>query len=231
MGDLKSEVKKKYAESGYDSLTEREKIILALSCTERKNKLEKSADKIIDVYGKLNIACNADTIFLMKECEISKKSAVFLTLIAQIRRRCDVIVAEKEPFDISENAKKYFTAFLREKKTELAVATAVSKNFHVIQTSVLAYGAFNEVHLPIRMLVEFALKYEAAYLFVAHCHPEASSFPSANDILTTKRIKEALDAVGVRFADHIITGVNGALSLRELEGNSIFDDMPEYHIV
>ncbi|MDE6775668.1 MAG: hypothetical protein K2J37_05175, partial [Ruminococcus sp.] len=64
--------------------------------------------------------------------------------------------------------------------------------------------------------------------FIAHCHPNESSAPSAADISATRRIKESLKNADVFLADHIITGIDGAVSLREIDRNGLFDKTESY---
>jgi DNA repair protein RadC len=41
---------------------------------------------------------------------------------------------------------------------------------------------------------------------VAHNHPSGTTTPSAEDIRTTRRLREVLDLCGLKLRDHIIIG-------------------------
>jgi len=48
-----------------------------------------------------------------------------------------------------------------------------------------------------------------------HNHPSGDPTPSRQDILTTKRMKEAGEFLGIPLCDHIIIGDQTYLSFRE----------------
>lgn len=59
-----------------------------------------------------------------------------------------------------------------------------------------------------------------AYSFVAiHNHPSGSTLPSADDITTTKNLKEAADMLGIHLLDHVIIGEKKYTSIRRLLNN------------
>lgn len=227
MNDTISKIRKKYLECGYSSLTDSEKIILTLSYSEKGNNAEISAAKILELYGNLHTAADSDAVFLMKECDISQSSAVLISLISELKRRSEINLALKNKLNTAENAKKYFSAYLMGRRTEYAVAAAVNKKFGIVNTAVLAYGGFSEVHISIRTIIDFALKNEAKYIFISHCHPKDKALPSPSDINTTREIKAAIESIGIVLADHIITGNDGEVSLRELN-DDIFSPLSDY---
>lgn len=227
MDDKVAKIREKYLKYGYNSLSEFEKIILILSYSERNCETEISASKIFDIYGNLHTAADSDTTFLMKECGISLKSAILINLIPALKRRSEIDLVLNNKLNTVENAKNYFSAYLMGRRTEYVVVSAVNKKFNLINTSVLAYGSFSEVHFPKRLILDFALKNEAEYIFMAHCHPKNTSAPSSSDIKTTREIKSAINSIGRLFVDHIIVGTDGAVSLREID-DKLFDKITNY---
>lgn len=227
MDDKITKIREKYLKLGYKSLSDIEKIILILSYSERGGDTEAAAAKIVEIYGNLHTAADAHTTFIMKESKISLKSAILINLISALRRKSEIELALKNKLNTAENAKKYFSAYLMGRRTEYVVASATDKKFNLTNTSVLAYGGFSEVHFPIRLILDFALKTEAEYIFMAHCHPKSTSTPSESDIKTTREIKRAINSIGKSLVDHIIVGTDGAISLRELD-DTLFDKMTNY---
>ena len=73
------------------------------------------------------------------------------------------------------------------------------------------------------------MKNDASYLFVAHNHPMGVCEPSAADILSTRKIKNALDLIGIKMVDHIILGRDNVYSIRQQFKENIFDDLDKYH--
>jgi hypothetical protein len=85
--------------------------------------------------------------------------------------------------------------------------------------------------VPIPQIVRESQGYQAAGVMVLHNHPRAQDFnpqlgrhwygaiePSSEDIETTHRLREALQAAGIRLVDHLICGPNARpYSFREAD--------------
>ena len=67
---------------------------------------------------------------------------------------------------------------------------------------------------PREIFIEALLR-QAVAVVAMHNHPSGDPTPSSEDILLTKRIKEAGSIIGVELLDHIIIGNNCYVSLRE----------------
>ena len=66
-----------------------------------------------------------------------------------------------------------------------------------------------------REIFLLALKYEAVHLILLHNHPSGDPTPSKEDIMVTKRIRDAGTLIGITLMDHIIIGDNRYMSLKE----------------
>ena len=73
-------------------------------------------------------------------------------------------------------------------------------------------------HTPVypREVVKRALILDATAVIMVHNHPSNRLDPSKADIEMTKRIKNALDAVGILLHDHVIVSKAGHTSFRLL---------------
>ena len=60
-----------------------------------------------------------------------------------------------------------------------------------------------------------ALKNGAVNIILLHNHPSGDPTPSAEDVSTTQRVKEAGSLIGIKLMDHIIIGDNKYVSLKE----------------
>ena len=66
-----------------------------------------------------------------------------------------------------------------------------------------------------RGIAQKVLILNAGAFVVVHNHPSGDPTPSRQDILTTKRMKEAGEFLGIPLCDHIIIGDQTYLSFRE----------------
>jgi DNA repair protein RadC len=73
-------------------------------------------------------------------------------------------------------------------------------------------------HTPVypREVVKRALDLGAAAMILVHNHPSGDPTPSKADIAVTQDIKKAAAPLGVALHDHVIIGLNGHVSLRDL---------------
>ena len=85
----------------------------------------------------------------------------------------------------------------------------------VLACKKLGEGSVNAADISIRRIVETALHYNTSSVILAHNHPCGICNPSDEDTATTLRIWQALDAVGIQFADHIIVSGSEYYSMAE----------------
>ncbi len=86
-------------------------------------------------------------------------------------------------------------------KVALALGTA---NGRLIMCDIVCEGSINATEMPIRKIVDLALRHNAKYAYVAHNHPSELCLPSRPDLETTRMLSETLYSIGVVLADHII---------------------------
>ena len=85
----------------------------------------------------------------------------------------------------------------------------------VIKELTVSVGTVNQTVASPRELFLEALRCEAVSVLMIHNHPSGDPTPSRQDILTTKRMKEAGEFLGIPLCDHIIIGDQTYLSFRE----------------
>lgn len=69
-------------------------------------------------------------------------------------------------------------------------------------------GTVNQVAVYTREVVEKVLQAGASNLVIVHNHPSGDPTPSRQDILLTRELIKAVEAIGVRLHDHLIIGHN-----------------------
>jgi DNA repair protein RadC len=71
-------------------------------------------------------------------------------------------------------------------------------------------GTLNRAAVEPREILKEGLLRGAAGVIVFHNHPSGDPSPSGEDILFTRRMAEAGEAVGVRLVDHLVVSARGA---------------------
>ena len=85
----------------------------------------------------------------------------------------------------------------------------------IIFFDIIAQGSVNSTEMPIRKMVDLAIRHNAKTAYIAHNHPSGSLLPSKQDLDTTMTIYDTLYNVGVKLQDHFIVTETKYLSLKD----------------
>ncbi|MEK3742404.1 RadC family protein [Brevibacillus fluminis] len=85
----------------------------------------------------------------------------------------------------------------------------------VICKEIISIGSLNAAIVHPREVFRAAIKRCSASLICAHNHPSGDSTPSTEDLILTKRLREAGEIIGIEVLDHVIIGGNRFYSLKE----------------
>ena len=85
----------------------------------------------------------------------------------------------------------------------------------VIGETDISKGTVNASLVSPRELFIEALEKNAVSIILMHNHPSGDPVPSKNDILLTRRVKDAGNLIGIELLDHIIIGNNCYISFAE----------------
>lgn len=104
---------------------------------------------------------------------------------------------------------------LRDSQQEHLICVYLNTKNEIIQKKTLFTGSLNQSVAHPREIFRGAVRCSAARLIICHNHPSGNPKPSANDIAFTKRVIECGEMMGIELLDHIITGNEEFVSLRE----------------
>jgi DNA repair protein RadC len=77
-------------------------------------------------------------------------------------------------------------------------------------------GGASEAELPLRNVVEEALRLGTTALIIAHNHPSGDPDPSAEDLRVSRILADTARNLGIRLIDHLIFAGEDVRSLRDL---------------
>jgi DNA repair protein RadC len=98
------------------------------------------------------------------------------------------------------------------------IALNVKKEINGIH--VICSGIVNRALVEPGEVFMAALMNNASAIIVFHNHTSGDPSPSPDDIMLTKRLKEAWEIMGIALIDHLITGDGKYTSLRKKEATS-----------
>lgn len=212
--NMKAEIRQKYAQKGLGGLSQTEITELILSYSE-KGDFRQKAQKLSTDYGSFNALADADSQFLMQTEGVSEQTAVLLKAVSRLAVVRSADTGRFRTLKTAQRTKDYFSSRFMGSSAEQLAAVAVNSKMRIISFGIVAGGTGFRIDSSCRSIIEFALKNDAHYLFIAHNHPNSPPYPSESDIIATRAVISSLRLLDIELIDHIITGKGSAFSMRE----------------
>ncbi len=103
---------------------------------------------------------------------------------------------------------------LRYEKKEHFECILLDSKGHVISIEKVSIGELSSTIVHPREVFNSAVRKSAASVIFAHNHPSGDPEPSRDDLLTTRRLMDAGEILGIKVLDHIIIGDGFFVSLQ-----------------
>ncbi|MDD3766163.1 MAG: DNA repair protein RadC [Eubacteriales bacterium] len=163
------------------------------------------AHALLQKFGTFEGVCNAPLEELMKVKGIGRKTAQQIKLFPYFVKAYQLSAhGDKISFrsinEIGEYCVKLYTGVVN----EIMYVLCLDASNKLVNQVLVAEGTPSEVYVEPRQIVEHVIHTTTCSVVLCHNHPGGTLMPSQNDIETNKRIKVALEAIGIRLLDHII---------------------------
>ena len=112
-----------------------------------------------------------------------------------------------------ESCAQYLVPRFFGRKTETVFLLCLDAKCKLLCCKEVGRGGTNSTGISIRKVVETAMGVNASTVVLAHNHPSGLAVPSAEDIQTTRQIAQALRAVEIALADHIVVADDDYVSI------------------
>ena len=211
--ERKEFLKCKYLKDGINSMTDDE--ILELMLIFSGNDGTKS-ETLKNYFGNLTSVFNADKNYLSEIAQLDEKSVVLLKLIPEISKIYAIESRKICRLTDTTIAKQYFMDYFMGFVSENFAVACVDKSMRITSISTIFTGTPEKIIGETREIIDFAMKNSCNSIFIAHNHPFGSAEPSHSDYASTNKLSLALKEFGIMIEDHIVTGRNDAISMREL---------------
>jgi len=108
----------------------------------------------------------------------------------------------------ASNVKNYLQQWIGHRENEVFVALFLDNRHRIIKPEELFFGTIDGASVYPRVVLQKALKCNAAAVIFCHNHPSGITDPSDSDKRITKRLQDALSLVDIRVLDHFIVSPN-----------------------
>ncbi len=211
-------MKKRFLEHGLENFDDHNVLELLLFYALPQGDVNPTAHALIKKFGKLSAVFDAPTEELMEVTGVGENAATLIKLLPQVSRRYQISRSISEDDIYLTNSKKagaYIIPYFYGECEEAIYIVCLDAKCKVISCKMLLRGEVNSANVSIRKIVEFALANKATNVILAHNHPSGVALPSREDEITTTRISEALKAVDITLADHIVVADEDFVSMSD----------------
>ena len=216
-------VRKRFLENGFDGFEPHEVLEMCLFYAVPRKDTNALAHRLLDRYLTIAGVCEAPVDELMREFSLSQSCAVFLKMLPEFSRVYKESKMENpNVIELEQLGEMFIDKFIGRTSEAVALMLGDAKG-KMIFFDIIAKGSLNSSDVPLRKIVDLALRHNAKTAFLGHNHPSGSALPSASDIQSTRVIRQTLKNVGVTLVDHFIVTEFDYVSLRDSEmSGSIF---------
>lgn len=217
-------LRERFLRDGLSSLTDREALELLLTYAIPRRDVDEDAAALLARFGSLSGVLDADPAALRSVPGVGEGAAAFLSLLPELfGRYARSRLGERPRLSDPAAAARYAVTLFQGAREERAFLICLDLTGHVLGAPLLSRGTLDETPLYPRQVVEQALAMHAHAVMLAHNHPGGTPHPSRADIDMTRRVADALTAVGIRVLDHLIVGRGVCFSMAK---NALTRDEP-----
>lgn len=210
----RARVKKRFREEGLDHFSDVQALELLLFYVIPRADTNPIAHALLDHFGSLSQVLEASVEDLCRVPGVGESAALFLTLIPQMGRFYLVNRSSHATvLPTLESCAAYLMPHFFGRKVETVFLLCLDAKCKILCCKEVGQGSTNSTGISIRRIVETAIGVNASTVVLAHNHPSGLAVPSPEDIQTTRRIAQALKAVDIVLADHIIVADDDYVSI------------------
>lgn len=198
-------LKARFRAEGLDHFDEVHVLELLLFYTMSRRDTNPLAHRLLEHFGSLSAVLEASAEELEQVEGVGEHISTFLTLITQTGRYYQI--QQTGPGKILRTIDEcglFLLPYFYGLDVENVFMLCLDAKCKVLCCKKVGEGSVNSANVPVRRIVEMALNSKATTVVLAHNHPSGVAIPSGDDILTTKRVAEALATVDIILADHIV---------------------------
>ena len=147
---------------------------------------------------------------------IGTVKAVQLKCIGELSKRIAKAGFGVQPvFSEPEDIAAYYMEQMRHEAREQVVVMMLNSKNRLLHEQVISTGTVNFSLVSPREIFIEALRYQAVAICLVHNHPSGDPAPSKEDVLITRRMREAGELLGIYLLDHVIIGDNRFCSMKK----------------
>lgn len=213
----RARLRARFLAAGGDALADHELIEMTLFLALPRRDTKPIARALLARFGSYANAVCAPVADLLAVEGLSEAGVSALKLVqAAAQRLARSEVLHRPVLDNWERLMAYLQVVLGREKTEQFRVLYLDNRNRLLADVPQTKGTVNHTPVYPREVIKRALELHAVALILVHNHPSGDPSPSEEDILMTKAIKRAANALSLVLHDHIIIGNGEWFSMRKM---------------
>ncbi len=212
--DHRRRVKNRFLAEGLESFEEIHALELLLFFAIPQGDVNPLAHRLLAHFGNLRQVLEAPPEQLMAVKGMGEHSAILVAMIKGLSRK--YMIGQEDPgrpLNTLEDCGRYLMDRFIGRRDEAVILLCLDAKRKPLACRCISEGSVNSADISVRKVVEAALAVNATSVVLAHNHPSGIAVPSMEDVVTTRRMGVALDAVGIPLEDHIVVADRDFVSL------------------
>ena len=206
----------RFLDAGPDALADYELLELLLFTALPRKDTKPLAKDLIEKFGSFADVISADKDKLLAIDGMGESAVAGLKAVqAGAARLLRAGITDQPVISSWQALIEYCTALMAFEETEQFRLLFLDKKNKLIADEAQQKGTVDHTPVYPREVVKRALALNATAIIMVHNHPSGDPSPSRADIEMTKKVKEALDAVGLVLHDHVVIGRGRHVSFRQ----------------
>ena len=206
---------RRFLEEGLEHFEPHNKLELLLFYAIPRRDTNEIAHRLLKTFGSFSAVLDAPVEELEKVEGIGPAAAAYLKLLGQAAQAYYTDLLKDICLDTSQKAGDFLMPRFLGRTQEAVCLVCLDQKCRVLNASVIHEGSVHAAEVNLRKIVSTALKFNATGVILAHNHPGGVALPSNEDLVTTRRLEEALAVVGIQLMDHIIVADRDFVSLAD----------------
>lgn len=207
-------VREKYAKYGLDGFVDHEVLELLLFYANPRGDTNPIAHALINRFGSLSGVLEANYDDLVSVKGVGDAAATLINLMPGLFRRYsqDKVDSVKTVKNTESAVEVLLPRFIGMNNERVGIL-CLDVQGRVRNFVFVSEGALKLAHIDLRRVVQLALQNNADSVILTHNHPDGITAPSRSDIEATSAVINALGAINIHVADHIIISDNEYFSM------------------
>lgn len=216
VADHRQRLRARFRQGGAESLPDYELLELVLFRSLPRLDVKPLARALLDRFGDFNGVVSAAETLLLEQPGVGDGVVTDLKLIeAAAHRLARARVIRRSVISSWDALLDYCRTTMAHRDTEHFRVLFLDRQNVLIADEEQGRGTVNHVPVYPREIAKRALELNASALILVHNHPSGDPTPSDSDVVMTKKVRGALDALEITLHDHLVIGRAGETSFRD----------------